>query len=433
MIDSDRVESRITIGMAIKEVLVIALIVFAYVVDIPVIILIGFVLACLLVCFSSCEDSIYLLAFFTPFSGIFVYEGRHMFFVMVALFIIKFLLSGKIGYKTIMYYLIIVVYCLLFCDIQGDFSFAKLIGLILLFAIPVVGAYSDRINGKVFFGQYIFGFAIQTIIGFFATKIPAIMEIFETDTILLATHSQMTRFFGLAFDSNFYAMSNYVVVAYLLFGFKKMNMFRALLTVFFVISGLMTVSKSYFLVLIGLLLLFFVQKMKQPRHYVIVLCGGILAIGLFVFVSNKIGYNVIDLVTDRFVLGGSFAENTTGRVDIWKHYLDIFMNANLKELILGFGFNAKVERAAHNTFIELLFYYGIVGFGIWMAYFSYCFKLFLYKTRSFPNKTMMVTISLMMGILFLSAYTYESFWISVVFSFMTLGKTKGRRGAGYAL
>lgn len=424
MIDSARNTSRITMGMAIKEVLVIALIVLAYVVDVPVIILIGFALACLLVGFSNCEDSVYFLAFFTSFSGIFVYEGRHMFFVMVALFIIKFFLCNKISYKTIIYYLVIIVYSLLFCDVQGDFSFAKLIGLILLFAVPVVGAYADRINCETFMKHYIFGFVLQTVMGFFVTKIPAMLELFETDLMWTADYQELTRFFGLAFDSNFYALSNFIIVGYLLFAFKKLTIYRGIILLFLGVSGFLTISKSYVLIVGVFLIIFVVIRLMLPKRLLFAIVGVVVAVFVFLWVSDSIGYNAIDLVLSRFVWGGGFAENTTGRVGIWKEYLDIFMHANLKEFLFGFGFNATVKQAAHNTFIEFLFYYGLIGFGIWVQYFWYCAKMFVHRTTEFSNKTPIVLLSFVIGCSFLSAYTYEAFWIGLVISFITLGKSK---------
>ena len=407
-----------------KELLIIVLLVMSYVVNVPFLILASFVLACGFVVFSEYRKAIYYLAFFTSFAGIFVYNGRHMFFVMAALFVMKSLISSKINRATFFFYLAILAYSILFSDFQGEFSFAKIIGLILMFVIPLIAYSSDEIDCKVFMQHYILGFVISTIIGLFAKNIPSMYQLFDVDLMWTENNLELTRFFGLAFDSNFYALSNYIIIAYLLFAFEKITPFRGLLTLFLLIAGVMTISKSYFLV-IGVLLIFYIAKnicsMKQLIIFALVAIAGIW---IFSAVSTKLGYNAITIITSRFVKGGSLADNTTGRTDIWKYYIDLFNANGIKEVLFGFGFNAKVDRAAHNTFIEFAYHYGIIGLILWGAYLFYCLKLFQIKAKSFENKSSMVCICLIVGIFFLSAYSYESFWIGIVISFMTLGKRK---------
>ena len=407
-----------------KELLIIVLLVTSYAVNVPFLILVSFVLACGFVVFSEYRKAIYYLAFFTSFAGIIVYNGRHMFFVMAALFVMKSLISSKISRNTFFFYLVILTYSILFCDFQGEFSFAKIIGLILMFVIPLIAYSSDKIDCKVFMQHYILGFVISTIIGLFAKNIPSMYRLFSVDLMWTENYLELTRFFGLAFDANFYALSNYTIVAYLLFAFEKITPFRGLLTLFLLITGVMTISKSYFLV-IGVLLIFYIAKnISSMKHIFIFALVAIAGIWVFSAVSNKLGYNAITMITSRFVKGGSLADYTTGRTDIWKYYIDLFNANGIKELLFGFGFNAKVTHAAHNTFIEFVYHYGIIGIILWGAYLFYCLKLFQLKTELFENKSPMVCICLIVGIFFLSAYTYESFWIGIVISFMTFGKRK---------
>ena len=355
-----------------------------------------------------------------PFS----FCGKHMFFVMAALFILKSFFENKMSSNTLLFYIIIIAYSLLFSDFQGQFSFAKIIGLILLFVIPLIAYSSDKIDCNIFVQHYIFGFVLSTIIGFFVKNIPSMYRLFEVDLMWTENYQELTRFFGLAFDSNFYALSNYIIISYLLFAFEKMSPFRGLLTLFLLISGVMTISKSYFLVA-GVLLIFYIAKnISNVKHLVLFAIVAFAGVWVFSIVSNKLGYNAIELVTSRFIKSGSFIDNTTGRTDIWKYYIDLFNTNGVKNLLFGVGFNANVGIAAHNTFIEFAHHYGIVGLFLWGAYFAHCLKLFGAKTRTFENKSPMVCICLVVGVFFLSAYTYEAFWIAITVSFMSLGKRK---------
>lgn len=408
------------------EFLTIVVLVLSYVVNIPLLTLAAFAFACLLVFFSDYEKSIYYIAFYASFAGIFVYNGKHMYFVMIALFIMKSLIAGKMHRYTLVYYLLIVSYSVLFSDFKGDYSFARILGTILLFAIPLVAFSSNEIDCRLFMRHYIMGFFIQTIIGFFVSEIPTMYSLFGVDLMWTQTYQQVTRFFGLAYDSNFYALSNYIIIAYLLFTFEKLDLFRAGVSAFFVISGMQTISKSYILVVCVLLLCCFIRNASSIKNVLLFVCIGLIGVYIFTIFSQNQGFNAIELTASRFSVGEGFAENTTGRVDIWKEYMEMFREAGAKELLFGYGFNANVIKAAHNTIIEFVFYYGLIGLMLWGAYFVHCWKLFQFSKVASEFKTPMVSIAFFIGIFFLSAFTYESFWIGIVMALMTLGKKESR-------
>lgn len=402
------------------ESCIVALLMIAYLTNVSGLVFVSFCLICFLILISGYRESIYYLAFFTSFAGILVYQERHLYFVIIILFILKGLFGNKVKKDTFLYFVFILFYSLIFSDFGGNYSFAKIIGLVLFFAVPVIADSAADIDYNDFMRHYIFGFTFETVIGYFVMSIPSMRALFAYDLMWTANYQELTRFFGLAFDCNFYALSNYVVVSYLLFSFDKITRFRGILIIFFVLSGLQTVSKSYLLVL-GLLLVFYlIRNIRYFKKIIIALAVGIIGIGCFIYVSDKIGYNVLELILERFVKG-SFADNTTGRVDIWNNYLKMFEQAGIKELLFGFGFNATVERAAHNTFIELIFHFGLIGFALWVVYFINCAKKFFYNANGFNSRTPIVLISLLLGAFFLSAYTYEAFWIGIVIAFMNFG------------
>lgn len=422
-------QARLSVSWNIKhnEIAIIATLLVAFLANIQILVLGAFGIACLLILFSSNEESIDYLAFFTSFAGILVYQGKHMYFVMVALFILRFLFLKKVPQKTYVLYALIVMYCYLFCDINSRISFANLIGLILLLAIPIIATMSSEIDCRKMIQHYIFGFVISTIIGFFAENIPAMKVLFEYDPIWTKDHVELTRFCGLAFDSNFYALSNYIIVAYLLLAFRKLDSFRAVLVVFLVIAGLQTVSKSYILVLAGIGVFYLLKVIPNIKQFVLSIIGLMLGIVVFSYISNVMGYSVIEMVTERFAEGAAVSDNTNGRMDIWMIYFDMFAQASPKELVFGHGFNAVVTRAAHNTFIEFMFHYGVVGCIMWAIYFFYCGRLFHYNGVDVQQKSSIVAVCLLLGIFFLSAYTYESFWFALVISLMTLGGRANER------
>ena len=421
--------------LLVNQIVLIFMLLVAFIYDIPILILATFIYICLLLLFSKIDNAFYYIAFITSFSGILVYSGKHLYFVIVALLILRTILSERFPQKTIVYYCFILTYCLAFADHNSEMTFADTIGLVLLFAIPVVTYNFNNINYRKFMFFYIFGFIISTVIGFYVMNIPAMIKLFSYDLFWTSDFIELTRFFGLAFDSNFYAFSNYLIIAYLLFTYEHLTTKRILLIIFLTLVGLQTVSKSYFIVLIILLLLYLLKNAKDIKKCIFLITCIIFGGIIFVYVSDQLGYNVVDLILSRFVKGASFAENTTGRVDIWKKYFEMFRVSGIKELLFGFGINSNGELAAHNTFIEFLYHFGIVGIVMWIMYFLHCFNLtkkdYNLSDNAKVNKTYVVLFTLLLGIFFLSAYTYESFWISIVIAMLTLKRFELKKGKIY--
>ena len=423
MLDLKRKEERRSRRIMGIELVVFGFLMLAFLMDVPELVLGVFVVACLLVVFASPKSAIRYLAFFTSFAGVFVYDEKHMFFVMVAIFIIKFLLTTKVNKQTIVYYLSIALYCLVFCDYEAEFKFAKILGIILLFAIPVIGSYAHKIDCADVMKHYILGFIVTTIVGFFVMDIPAMLDLFEYDLFWTEENQELTRFFGLAYDSNFYALSNYIIIAYLLFAVKDISKEKIIVIIFLIIAGLQTISKSYLLVLGVLLVVYYVKSITNVRQFIKSFLAIILAGALFVYITDMLGYNVVDLIMGRFV-DGSFAENTTGRAELWTETIGTIATSSADKILFGFGFNTEIKDAAHNTYIEFVYKFGLVGTGIWVAYFVHCAKIFHKNTENFSHKSPMVLLSLLVGIFFLSAFTYEAFWIGVMISLMTLTSFK---------
>lgn len=420
---SERLQLGLTWNIRYAEIALVFLLMTAHVFNVQLLVLMVFGIACLFMLFSKDEETIDLLMFLTPFARLLMFQGKTLYFVMVGLFIFRFLLQQKVRKETFVFYVVLIMYCFVFCDLESKISFGNVAGLVFLFAIPVICELAKDLNYRKLMQHYILGFVLSTVIGFFAMDIPSIARLFEYDVIWTEEKQALTRYCGLAFDSNFYALSNYLIVAYLLLAFKKLDKYRALLVVFLIISGLQTVSKSYLLILGLLFVCYLVRTIPNLKQFVGSLVIVVLGAGLFAIISQKAGYNVIELVTDRFVVGGSLADNTTGRTEIWNTYIELFTNAGIKDFMFGYGFNAVVTRAAHNTFVEFLFFFGVVGCILWSSYFIYCWKVSCNTFKDQKYQSSMVLLCLILGIFFLSAYTYESFWVGITIAILSFKNT----------
>lgn len=131
--------------------------------------------------------------------------------------------------------------------------------------------------------------------------------------------------------------------------------------------GFQTISKSFFLMLIVMAILFFVISIRNGRW------GMSLAIALFctivvgLFMYGRI--SVFDSFLERIT---STNDVTTGRMGIWKDYISAIFS-NPINLLFGFGIGSTPKYMAHNTYLELLYTYGIFGSLTFIAGLKYAF------------------------------------------------------------
>ena len=119
--------------------------------------------------------------------------------------------------------------------------------------------------------------------------------------------------------------------------------------------------------LIVMAILFFVISIRNGRW------GMSLAIALFctivvgLFMYGRI--SVFDSFLERIT---STNDVTTGRMGIWKDYISAIFS-NPINLLFGFGIGSTPKYMAHNTYLELLYTYGIFGSLTFIAGLKYAF------------------------------------------------------------
>ena len=173
---------------------------------------------------------------------------------------------------------------------------------------------------------------------------------------------QYARFKGLQNDPNYYNAS--LVIS--LLGLCYLYIKREIGNIFFPLAslcvyfGFLTYSKSFFLLLLmwfGVLVLF---SFRNKRYYLGLVLLFISAISLVLIFSGRV--EVINVLLNRFNEPGGV---TTGRLDNWGVYINYFFT-DISVLLFGNGFESLVydaydSHASHNTYIDLVFYFGIVG------------------------------------------------------------------------
>lgn len=228
-----------------------------------------------------------------------------------------------------------------------------LMELALFYFFAVDYDHKDAHKYSIYF---VVGIVVSSFVGMFKERIPRLLQMYEDLNYEWINGKYTIRFSGIFNDPNYYAIPLIlcvVVLLSLLMGGNADNK-RRWIPVFGVISafGFATVSKSFFLVyfLVVVLYALFTKSKGKPMRLVAVV--GALT---FLLVLNPFG--LLDGILSRF----SSVDLTTGRTKIWAGYLEVIRESP-SSLLFGHGVDAAyVRRPAHNTYIEIVYYVGLIG------------------------------------------------------------------------
>lgn len=137
-----------------------------------------------------------------------------------------------------------------------------------------------------------------------------------------------------------------------------------------VYCGLLSVSKSFLLISLAVVLFWAVglmfQRGKISVKLMVLLCA---VVGVYFLFSST----MFDMILSRFTGVTNLSSFTTGRTDLWMNYLQELGDKPLM-LLFGNGYTDVTVggRAAHNTLIQLVYQFGLVGFSV-LVYWFVCF------------------------------------------------------------
>lgn len=276
----------------------------------------------------------------------------------------------------------------------------------------VVGVFALRIEG------------LKSYVGMFKVGIPSFL-----------------RLVGFDRDPNYFSMSIVLILSSMLvFYYNNKITFKTFVLYFvaFSILGIMTASKMYFIIyalyLVILATLFIVKFRKAFKglvvHGLVIMLGFLVAcvsttsyikltleragVSLsFIDGCNKFVYDIGDMVSSlnapitggekysEFVKNGGiideFYDNgegmdasslTTGRSDIWKEYIKA-ETSSVKSFLFGLDASGNLLKtsespkgvASHNTLLQIVYYYGIIGVLIILSASVVVFLRFYHKNK----------------------------------------------------
>lgn len=205
-----------------------------------------------------------------------------------------------------------------------------------------------------------------------------------------------SRFAGMYSDPNYYVVNIIIAICLLeILGIneKISKIYEYGLLMVLVLFSFLTLSKSAIIMLVIpiFMIIIYCFQIKDYKKLIGVL--GLLAIVLMIIFSLNIPQ--LATILGRFSGATDINSLTTGRFDIWNSYFDYF-NANVEKFIFGSGVGATLvnNRAAHNTYIDFVFYFGVIGSLLFIYLIAYFNKREYMWKRSVINYSVYFSITL---------------------------------------
>lgn len=244
-----------------------------------------------------------------------------------------------------------------------SFSYIAFLMMILLFPTLMWEIHGHRYSFYHVVLFFSLGIMIAALCAYYFAYFPNIAQYIHVDS-----YSNITRYSGFYGDPNFYSAQVAAALAgCLVLVLKTISKSRVALLCGLIVCllycGFLSASKSFLLVTVVLLLLWFVQllisKGRAGQKVLLIVISAFAAV--YIASSNMFG-NLFDIVMSRLENANSWSDFTTHRTEIWADYTDAILS-NVKILLLGNGFtNIKFSGVgSHNTLIQSIWQFGIIG------------------------------------------------------------------------
>lgn len=321
-----------------------------------------------------------VILFFLPFAPLLKFRPGTISFFTIALLLVYgiYTVTGSRRVKVLHLIpaLLLVVMTLIVKTAYGhDLDNSYVLFAITLMLVPFITRELDE--GYDFYWLtvcFALGICLAAITAQYLTVFPTISRYIDVNVNL-----GFARRSGYNGDPNFYsahittALSGILVL--LLSETKRSKLFvLAALACLLLYCGLMSVSKSFLLISVCLLLLWVLTLLLQRGKVsvkvtlivTLVVAGGFL-------LSSTVFTDMLNTIFSRFSQDANLSDFTTGRTEVWARYIQAMLE-DVRLLLFGQGYSDVIigEKPAHNTLLEGLFQLGLIGcalLSLWMVHF----------------------------------------------------------------
>lgn len=181
--------------------------------------------------------------------------------------------------------------------------------------------------------------------------------------------SSYYRFQGLFADPNYFNALLITSIAILL---KLKDLQRVTVSFFyliggsFVLFGLLTYSKSFFLCLILLVGIYVLWQLRDRKVFWASLI--VIAVMLAATVMLLLEFTPLMVILQRFTGSKTLSSMTTGRTDVFLLYW-AQVTKSFSNFFIGLGQKAyRIYKDPHNLYLEIMYHTGLVGLSLFVIY-----------------------------------------------------------------
>lgn len=309
------------------------------------------------------EHVLCFLIFIMPFANIFKASPSSQSFFTYLLFfyvLVTFFKKKKADKAFVISFMLFALFLVFQFSLSVNITRTiKFLANLLLIYCAI--SFKIRMNFEKVFLFYILGIVFSSLVAIF-DLIPNLNSFIPFQD-LGYHYDYALRFSGLYADPNYYAINVIISLCLVVILNLKKTLNSAvsiLLAVFLLWFAIETISKSAFFMLVFPFAMLIYSKIKQKKYFVF----AILTIGAIVLIYNIFlgKFDIFATVLKRLITDSQNNAITTGRDVIWGKYIAFFMKSGW-QVIFGGGFGAGLVDGygAHNTYIDLIYYLGIVG------------------------------------------------------------------------
>ena len=271
--------------------------------------------------------------------------------------------------------------------------------------------------------MYCLGVLSAAIIGTFSPYIPNLQNYMYDGFI---TDGGVVRYCGLFTNPNYYTYDITVCFSGLLFMCsykKKIAMPYLILLIGLAFAGIVSISMSFVLsMLLALFIYLFIVGKSKKGIYALSVFAGVFIIVYFATKNNQSIQALIDRIVYLNTSTNDLSSLTTKRTDIWQYFLQLIFN-NPSILFSGAGL-FSINRSAHSFYIEMVYYYGLLGVSFFTIFLYSIFK----KTRECFCGVKIHNINyliILVPVLFraagISLVAFMNFWMSLLLCLIAYG------------
>lgn len=351
--------------------------------------------------FSNFGEMIGYILFFQMFSAV-GYFSVVSIFSAVALILIRYII-GLIK-KTERFYIfpfllttaICIFYSLFYYETDASGLYQGFALIAALYFIYLAFVYRKTINFQMWFEYLMWGILASAAISFisylFESQLTTTLgESLSRIKLLTQNANSLAIYCSLAFSYFVYALLN-----------KLGNPIKnTILLVFSILFGLSTMSKTFLVVCIGIIIYLVVVVVKKYKLHSIKI---LLPIAVIFAIISIIFKDRISIIFDRFsIVYYSYSDHwlnnlTTGRYNIWLKYQEAILSS-VPKLLFGVGFFNKrlVPIGPHSLPIHLVYRMGLIGVVLLMFLFYSYYKSLNKQVKSNSKSFLPIFVLIFIG------------------------------------